>query len=475
MLFNTLAYARFFAITFVMSWALVPLRRVRLAFLLGASYFFYAGWSAKFLPLVFACSTLDYVLGRVVERAKRASWRKALLAFTLLSNLGILAVFKYWNFGVETVTWLAARLGLTLPDLHHELALPIGISFFTFMSLSYVVDVYRGKIPACRSYLEYLTFIAFFPHLVAGPIVRGRDLLPALARPVELTADMGGEAMFLIAVGLVKKVIIGDYLALNLVDRVFSAPPSYSALETLVAMYAYAIQLFCDFSGYSDIAVGSALLLGYRFPKNFDAPFKARNMADFWRRWHTSLSDWLRDYVYIPLGGSKNGRFMKYINVFITMVVCGVWHGAAWSFVAFGAVQGASVVAAHWFRDLVGATPEKDARSPVWLRALGVIATFNFVAFTFVLFRASSVTGAVAVWSRLRTLTTYHPNLHEGVLAVVVAALLLQWSPSHMYRASKRLFTRIPAPAQAAALFGLALALREMAATEAVPFVYFQF
>ncbi len=475
MLFNTLTYAKFFAVTFAISWMLHRWRRVRLGFLLVASYVFYAGWSVYYLPLLFGCSTLDYLLGRAVERARTPRAKKAVLVATLLSNLGILGVFKYWNFGMETAGWVAAKLGLPFPDATLHLALPIGISFFTFMSLSYVVDVYRGTIPACRSYLHYLTYIAFFPHLVAGPIVRGRDLLPALEKDVELTAEAGGEALFLIAGGLVKKVIIGDYLALNLVDRVFAEPSSYSAVEAIAAMYGYAVQVYCDFSGYSDIAIGSALLLGYRFPKNFDAPFRATNIVEFWRRWHISLSVWLRDYVYIPLGGSRSGRAKKYVNVFLTMLICGIWHGAAWCYVLFGAIQGVAVAATHWFRDARGKKGDADEEMSPFGRAVTVFATFTFVALTFALFRAESVPKALALYKRLPTLTTYHPNLHPQVLAVIFGALVVQWTPRRVLDKARETFTVMPAPAQAIALFLVAVALREVASTEAVPFVYFQF
>ncbi|MCC6552787.1 MAG: MBOAT family protein [Polyangiaceae bacterium] len=474
MLFNTLTYAKFFTLVFAASWLLYRHKRLRLGLLLVASYFFYAGWSVKYLPLLFFCSTLDFALGIAIEGARTPRAKKGWLALTLVSNIGILAVFKYWNFGMETLGWLAHATGLPIPTFYLRLALPIGISFFTFMSLSYVIDVYRGEIPACRSYLRYATFIAFFPHLVAGPIVRGRDLLPALDRDVSLTADEGGEALFYIAVGLVKKVIIGDFLALNLVDRVFAAPSSYSGLEALAGIYGYAVQVYCDFSGYTDIAIGSALLLGYRFPKNFDAPFRATNLVDFWRRWHISLSSWLRDYVYIPLGGSRHGRGRKYLNVLLTRVVCGIWHGAAWTFVLFGIIQGAAVAATHALRDAFGSSRE-GAKAPFWKTAILVALTFHFTAATFVFIRAESVQKVIDVFARVGTLTTFHPNLSAPVLVALAGGLLAQWSPAALYTRAKEAFIRLPAPAQGFVLFAVCAALREVTSAEAVPFVYFQF
>lgn len=555
MLFNTITYAYFFSVVFVVSWALHSFPRTRLAFLLGASYVFYAGWtfvgwerlvaahgparwalvfeSVKFVPILFVGTSLDYWLGVWLDRIDEPSRRRWMLLATVAINVGILVFFKYWNWGADTFLWLFRdKLGFAVPDVHLRVDLPIGISFFCFMSLSYVVDVYRRTIPACRSYLEYLTYISFFPHLVAGPIVRGRDLLPHLALPTRLSAAAGGEGLFLIATGLVKKVVIGDYIAVNFVDRVFAEPTSYSAVESLGAMYGYAIQVYCDFSGYSDVAVGSALLLGYRFKINFDQPYKASNVAEFWRRWHISLSTWLRDYVYFTLGGSKRGVFRKYVNVFLTMLLCGVWHGAAWTYVVFGCVQGLGVALTHWakeqllpargrelarllvvglvgtwvldlvasglarsfglvglpvmFRLLLGGAwlvlallaigrSALGARADLPLRAVGVLANFTFVALSFAMFRASSLDKVSVLFERLLTLTTYTPNFPLTVAAVMAGALVLQWLPRAWGEEARERFIASPAFAQAVVLVAVAFALRKAASMEAVPFVYFQF
>ena len=287
MLFNTLGYALFLAVVFVVSWSLVRAQKWRLLFLLGASYFFYAHWDFRFLPLIWGSSTADYFLARAIHRAPTPAARKRWLISTVVMNLGVLGFFKYWNFGIENV---AAALGIDASNVTLRVALPVGISFFTFESMSYVIDVYRRELEPAWSYTEYLSFVAFFPHLVAGPIVRPRDLLPQLAGPARFDATLASEGLFLIAVGLAKKIVIGDYLALNLIDRVFDAPAFYSALEVYAAVVGYALQIYCDFSGYTDIAIGSALILGVRFPVNFDSPYQAVNIADFWRRWHISLS-----------------------------------------------------------------------------------------------------------------------------------------------------------------------------------------
>jgi alginate O-acetyltransferase complex protein AlgI len=470
-LFNTLAYAEFFAVVFVVSWLLAARRKLRLLFLLGASYFFYAQWNWRFVPLIWASSTLDWWLGNAIARAPNARRKKLWLIVTAVVNLGLLGVFKYFDFGVGSARALLAAFGFHPPELALEVALPVGISFFTFESMSYVIDVYRGDIEPHPSYSEYLAFVAFFPHLVAGPIVRPRDLLPQLAGAARFDPRASSEALFLIGVGLLKKVAIGDYLALNLIDRTFDGPLGYSALECYVAAVGYSVQIYCDFSGYTDIAIGSALLLGVRFPKNFDAPYKAHHLVDFWRRWHISLSTWLRDYLYIPLGGSRRGPARTYLNLIVTMLLGGLWHGANWTFVAWGGLHGLGLAVTRLVR---GDRNPSEARSHL-SRVLGVVLTFHFVTATWILFRADSFGAAWAFFGRLTTLTTYHPNLDPRALAVLAVGLLSHFWPERWFSDARTFFATLPAPAQGVGLFAVALALREMASAEAVPFVYFQF
>jgi D-alanyl-lipoteichoic acid acyltransferase DltB (MBOAT superfamily) len=471
-LFNTLDYARFFALVFVVSWFLARYRKLRVAFLLAASYVFYAHWDWRFLALIFGSSTIDWWLGNRIARQDAAGARRGWLLATVVVNLGVLGFFKYWNFGIDSARVLLEQLGFhpSLPAL--QVALPVGISFFTFESMSYVIDVYRRDIEPHPSYLEYLCFVAFFPHLVAGPIVRPRDLLPQLANPARFNPDHGSEGLFLIAIGLLKKVAIGDYLALNLVDRVFDSPFYYSSLECYAAIVGYAVQIYCDFSGYTDIAIGSALLLGIRFPPNFASPYQASNIQDFWRRWHISLSTWLRDYLYVPLGGNRKGPIRTYINLMLTMLIGGLWHGASWTFVIWGGLHGVGLAVTRAWQRRFG---DGDNKGISKRRILGVLLTFHFVCLCWVFFRAGSFAKVSLMFHQLSQLTVHHPNLHGLLLAVLGVGVASHYVPQDAFEALKQRFIKAPAVVQGVLLFTAALIVRQMLSTETVPFVYFQF
>ncbi len=475
MLFNTLAYAVFFGVVFTVAWLLSGRVRLRLWFLLLASYYFYANWDPRFLALIWASSTADWLLGNAIAGAPDQRRRKQWLALTVIMNLGVLALFKYFDFGVTELSALLRSLGLNPPEVALRLTLPIGISFFTFESMSYVIDVYRRELPPHKSYVEYLTFVAFFPHLVAGPIVRPRDLLPQLSAPPRFNGELASQALFVIAIGLVKKVAIGDYLALNLVDRVFDAPLQYSALECYAALVGYSVQIYCDFSGYTDIAIGSAALLGIQFPANFASPYKAHNISDFWRRWHISLSTWLRDYLYIPLGGNRHGKLRTYLNLLVTMLLGGLWHGANLTFVVWGALHGLMLAGTRAFQEISGRSGLAGPPRSPWLHALLVVLTFHAVSLSWLFFRSKSLGDAFLMLGRLATLSTFHPNLDPRVLWVLAAGLVSHYVPEPWFQRALSVFAKLPVPAQAAVLLALALSVREMASLEAVPFVYFQF
>jgi D-alanyl-lipoteichoic acid acyltransferase DltB (MBOAT superfamily) len=483
-LFNTVNYAIFFAVAFVGAWALA--RRLggwpRIIFLLVLSYGFYAAWDWRYLPLIFGSSTVDYFLARAIGNEDRPRQRKMMLIATVVLNLGFLGFFKYWNFTLENArilgTLVTGRELAPASDALKVLLPPVGISFFTFESMSYVIDVYRGELKPHKSYFRYLLFVAFFPHLVAGPIVRPRDLLPQFEdQNPRLTREDGSSGLYLIAFGLLKKVVIADQLALNLVDRVFERPASFSAVEVLAAVYGYAVQIYCDFSGYTDIAIGSALLLGVRFPKNFDSPYKAVNLADFWRRWHISLSTWLRDYLYIPLGGNRGSEWKTYRNLMLTMLLGGLWHGASWTFVFWGFLHGLGLAVTRAFQRARGAERAPSRPSGAgWIgHAIGVFFTFHYVCLAWVFFRAPTFGQAWQVLKQIGTLTTFHPNLPPVVLALLAVGLGSHYTPKAAFDGLRHRFTELPAPLQGALLFLVAVVLHEAASAAAVPFVYFQF
>ncbi|HEY5960761.1 MAG TPA: MBOAT family O-acyltransferase, partial [Polyangiaceae bacterium] len=453
---------------------LLRARRVRLLFILGASYVFYAHWNYRFLPLIWASSTIDWWLGTAIGKSEDPRRRKLWLVGTVVVNLSVLGFFKYFNFGIDNARAIGQALGFQVPEIALRVALPVGISFFTFESMSYVIDVYRRQLRPHESYLEYLGFVAFFPHLVAGPIIRPRDLLPQLSGPPRVDPLAMSDGMFLIATGLLKKVAIGDTLAINIVDRVFDAPLQFSGLENYVAVVAYALQIYCDFSGYTDIAIGSAQLLGIQFPTNFNAPYQATNIADFWHRWHISLSTWLRDYLYVSLGGNRKGSIRTYVNLMLTMLLGGLWHGANWTFVVWGGIHGVALAATRAVERWRGKRPALAERN--WtLRILCVIGTFHLVCMAWVFFRAESFAKAALIFSRIAAHSTYHPNLPPLVLGTLGIGLFLHFIPVHWDRAVRARFVRLPAPWQGFCLLVAAIILRRAATTEAVTFIYFQF
>ena len=350
MLFPTVTFAIFFLIVLPLSWALMPHRRAWQVWILLASYVFYAWWDWRFVLLLAASTVVNHVLAVAIYRTQPVRARKALLAAAVAFDLGLLGYFKYAGFFVSSAENTLSSLGLADATWIVNVTLPVGISFYTFMALSYVIDTYRGElVPA--SFARFAVFQAFFPHLVAGPIVRASELLPQLESPRDPRRVDSGRAFLLILSGLFLKVVIANHLATAIVDDVFAAPKAHSSLEVLVGIYGYAVQIFADFCGYTNIAIGIALLLGFQFPQNFASPYTAVSLQDFWRRWHMTLSRWLRDYLYIPLGGSRKGRLLTYRNLMITMLLGGLWHGAAWTFVIWGGIHGVGLACERFVRD----------------------------------------------------------------------------------------------------------------------------
>src|SRR3954453_21770288 len=380
MLFPTVQFAIFFPIVLALSWLLMPRQPLWKPFILVASYLFYAYANWKFCLLLGGVTLGNQAAAKLIHRAgddeRRRKW---IVRGAVALDLGVLAVFKDYAFFVQDIGDVldAVHLGLPVPLL--TIALPVGVSFFTFQAISYTVDVYRRLVPPAST-IDVAVYLSFFPHLVAGPIVRAREFLPQLATPRDPNHVAVGAGMTLIGLGLVKKVVLADFLARSIADPVFAVPQQYFGPDVLMASYAYAAQIYCDFSGYTDIAIGLALLMGYVFPQNFDRPYRALGFRDFWRRWHMTLSRFLRDFVYIPLGGNRHGRLATYRNLFITMVLGGLWDGAAWTFVLWGAFHGGGLVAEHALGGRI--------RAPGWLRWL---VTLNLVVFGWILFRSQSI------------------------------------------------------------------------------------
>jgi alginate O-acetyltransferase complex protein AlgI len=513
MLFASPLYGVFLLVTYVAFWALRRHSFVRPLFLMLASYVFYfvgtydaateqevplgpLGWTILCVAIIFVGSSLDFFIGKTLGRTENPTTRKALLLVSILYYLGVLAIFKYMNFAVDSVATVAAWAGLKVSPVHLRLVLPFGISFFTFETMSYTIDVYRREIPPCNRYLDYLLFVCFFPHLVAGPIVRPKSMLPQLAAEPVASDAMKAQGLFLIGTGLLKKIVIGDTLGINLVNRVFDNPERYSSVEVLVAIYAYAIKIYADFSGYSDVAIGSAKLFGYELPKNFDSPYVSSNLQEFWHRWHISLSTWLRDYLYVPLGGNRGGTFFTYRNLLLTMVLGGLWHGASWNFVIWGALHGGALaVNRAWqrrkhihhplqpigapltnqpYRDKAPAPPKVE---PGWTpaRILAVIATFHFVCFAWIFFRAPTFAHAILMLSRIGRLKMDAPNLGWKVLLVLALGLVTHYFPRRWLDGIRDLFVRMPAVAQGVTLAAWAYALHFAASAKAEPFIYGQF
>lgn len=469
MLFTTSKYWLFLTIVFFVYWSVAQRRRLGVLCILLASYYFYALWNPKFVLLLFGISTIDFLTARGIAASTRTGLRRALLYASIITDIGTLIVFKYFNFFSSSATSLLAQLHVqTRSFLIEDLVIPLGLSFITFRSLSYVIDVYRKTTPATTRYFDYLAFVAFFPTLIAGPVVRSKELLPQFEN-AELTNEQGVEAIFLILIGLIKKVAIADLIGSNLVDRVFDQPQLYSSLETLVAIYGYALQIYCDFSGYSDIAIGSALLLGFKLPINFNSPYRARNLRDFWKRWHITLSNWLFDYVYISIGGLRKRRFNLYRNLVLTFLIGGLWHGAAWTFVLWGGLHGLGLAASHWWHR------NRTHKNSRWfVKALCTIATFHFVCLTWIVFRSETLDQVLSVLQRLTVFQFSTGNLPASLVLLLLVGFASHWIPDKALNVIRDGWSWLPSPAQAAVVLSVALGLYYVSGVE-VQFIYGNF
>jgi D-alanyl-lipoteichoic acid acyltransferase DltB (MBOAT superfamily) len=499
MLFPTVSFAIFFTVVLGLSWLLRPYALVWRVFIIGASWFFYAWWDERFVALIAASTIGNYLFGRAVaasrHRAQQAvatpsaaletrplavgrvrpasrpqvDWTPWILGLGIALNLGLLGWFKYYEFFAGSLDDRLEGLGIGAPFPLLEITLPVGISFFTFQAISYLVDLSRGEIRPMKA-LDFATYLSFFPHLVAGPIVRASEFAPQLEQPADPNRIPATWAFSLIAVGLFKKVVISSYLAEEIVDPVFAVPGDHSSQELIVAVYAYAVQIFMDFSGYTDMAIGLALLLGFRFPQNFNSPYRALSLQDFWRRWHMTLSRWLRDYLYIPLGGSRGSQWFTARNLMITFVLGGLWHGAAWTFVVWGAIHGGWLIVERF---ATGNNPQPAPGSGrVILRWL---ITFHIVCFAWIFFRAESIDLAFEMIGRIFTAWGSAPLITPLLLAVIAASIAAQFIPPDW---QVRVVARLSQfePLVQAGAFAVVLVVVEALGPEGVaPFIYFQF
>lgn len=475
MLFPTFEFLAFFCVVFAVAWALSRQATPRKLFLTAASYFFYGWWDWRFMALLFASSLINYLGGLIIGRLGAERGRKWALGLTVALNLGILAFFKYYEFFITSLERVLTSLGLERELPLMAIVLPVGISFFTFQGISYVADVYRQKIPPRRSLLDVMLYISFFPQLVAGPIVRAQDFLPQLDRRPDPRRVLVTFGVLLIFWGLFKKAIVANYLAVDLVDRVFMDPDAYHALDLLLALYGYAVQIYCDFSAYSDIAIGVAALLGYTFPRNFDQPYRAQSIAEFWRRWHISLSSWLRDYLYIPLGGNRRGRVRTYVNLMVTMLLGGLWHGAAWRFVIWGALHGGALALERFASGQRSGRPGSDRRS-VLAAAVSTLIVFHFVCFAWIFFRAQDMDRALAYIGGFVSNWVDSPSQFAPLpVVLVIVGLAINFIPRDTLGRVEAVARHVPWVVTGL-LCGLILALfRAFGMDGTAPFIYFQF
>jgi len=489
LIFTTAHFWMFFLIVLAGYTLIYKKPVLRNAYLFLFSLFFYYKSGGFFLFLLILVIVVDFTIGILIHNSEKKFFRRLFVFLSILTNLGILAYFKYTDLIVNTINdlfgteiksydYLASFSNLYLGTSFSisNIILPVGISFFTFQSLSYVFDVYRRKTDPVRNIIDFGFYVSFFPQLVAGPIVRASEFIPQIYDGFHLAKREFSHAIFLISKGLIKKIIIADFIAINFIDRVFDSPSIYSGFENLMAVYGYGLQIYCDFSGYTDIAIGLALILGFRLPVNFNSPYKATGLSDFWKRWHISLSRWLKDYIYIPLGGNRKGRFRAGINIMITMILGGLWHGASIRFLIWGFLHGIGIIFNRIWNFLVGSR----IKAGRFGRAFAVFLTFHFVSFCWIFFRAD---GMGKVNEILKQITqNFSPGSYMNVLPaysnvflLIIVGYLIHFLPERVKESYRGLFIRIPVYAQLAIIFVFAVLLYQMRSTDVMPFIYFRF
>ena len=430
MLFNSLEFLLFLPTIFILYWFVFKKIKHQNILILVSSYFFYGWWDWRFLSLILISTLVDYTLGLQLNKTENIKRRKLLLSCSVFFNLGVLGFFKYYNFFIDS--WIEAWsiVGVTMHVSSLNILLPVGISFYTFQTLSYTIDIYRNKLEPTKDFIAFASFVSFFPQLVAGPIERATNLLPQFYKKRKFNYEYAVSGMKLILWGLVKKVVIADSCAI-LVNRIFENYQEESGLALCMGAIYFAFQIYCDFSGYSDIAIGTSRLFGFKLMKNFNYPYFSRDIAEFWRRWHISLSTWFRDYLYIPIGGSRGNKWFQLRNVFAIFLVSGFWHGANWTFIAWGGLN------ALFFLPLLLTNRNRNNLDelapnrtfPKFKEILQIVFTFGLTTFAWIFFRAETITDAMAYIQQIFDLSNFIPNVirHKKVLPLLVLFVILEW------------------------------------------------
>ncbi len=473
MLFNSLTFFAFFAIVVLLhrmpfAWATKKFN------LLLASYLFYAAWNPPFIILLWLSTVVDYWVARRMHRTEAPGRRRGLLLLSLAANLGMLGYFKYGGFMLANFTALMAGFGIEYQPPAWDIILPVGISFYTFQTLSYTLDVYYRRIEPSRSFLDFALFVTFFPQLVAGPILRPKDLLPQFAHPIVASARQMSWGLMLMVLGLFEKIVIADGLLAPVVDEVYGSAAQVAPLDAWLGTLAFSGQIFCDFAGYTTTAIGAALVLGFSLIDNFRFPYAAIGFSDFWRRWHISLSSWLRDYLYVPLGGNRKGPGRTYVNLMLTMLIGGLWHGAAWTFVVWGGLHGLYLVVERFLRQRIGNWAVWDR----WLsRLMLAVLTYVLVNITWVFFRAQDFAGAWRVLSAMLLLDAGGKPVLDGWMLISGSLTMAALLAVHGYMRERQLHAevqRLPL-ALTGALWGGMAFLIAITQGGSDAFIYFQF
>jgi D-alanyl-lipoteichoic acid acyltransferase DltB (MBOAT superfamily) len=496
LLFTRLFFWGFFAFLLLFYSILYKKNTLRNAYLFVMSLFFYYKSGGYFFTLLIFSTIADFTLGQLIYTAKTELKKKLFVATSIIINLGLLGYFKYTYFFTDLyntafhadlsvtnhlASWTNSLFGSSF-DIS-RIILPVGISFYTFQTISYTVDVYRKKLKPVKNIVDFGFYVSFFPQLVAGPIVRAAEFIPQLYQKFKLTRQEFGHAIFLILSGLVKKMLISDYISINFVDRVFDAPLSFTGFENLMAVYGYSIQIYCDFSGYTDIAIGIALLLGFRLPVNFNSPYKAMNITDFWRRWHISLSSWLRDYLYIPLGGNKKGKIRMYINLMITMLLGGLWHGASLRFVIWGGIHGVGLVIHKlWVKLNLSLSKHYHTRKSknIIYRFISVFTTFNLVSIAWIFFRAGTMDDALNMMKQILSNFQFHLipimiSSYYKSFFIITLGFVIHWLPSSLKENYRGWFIKSHVLVKVLIVVVIVFILFQAKSAEIQPFIYFQF